>query len=325
MRRIPLLLASLLFVPITALAIPPVLLTTFKLHDFDKMILSTLGYESGTIVFYKEIASLTTQQSDAIRKHEPVGCFPFYVIRNGTTEESGFNCRSFFCVGYTNGPKVCKNREKEPYGGVVEIGGRLSIIPQDTRKLFSDYLPADRSPYMVKRLVELGAVRCRPFYLLRFDVAVGEGYDCDEMGQYPYYSGSYNCLDDWRKKNDFVCSIAVRDDELDVRKQILQRRGEYVASTGALVPTPVSFPDVIQGYYGYTAITELARRGIISGYPDGTFKPSKNLNRAELSKILISALRPQEVRSESFCFPDVKDEWFAPYVCAAKRLGWLSG
>jgi pullulanase len=29
--------------------------------------------------------------------------------------------------------------------------------------------------------------------------------------------------------------------------------------------------------------------------------------------------------AETYCFPDVLDEWFSAFVCAAKRLSWIQG
>lgn len=76
---------------------------------------------------------------------------------------------------------------------------------------------------------------------------------------------------------------------------------------------------------GYEAILSLYARGIIGGYPDGTFRPTAGINRAEFVKILVGGFRGGEIAGEGRCFTDVADEWFAPYVCAAKRLGWIGG
>lgn len=74
------------------------------------------------------------------------------------------------------------------------------------------------------------------------------------------------------------------------------------------------------------AISFLKKEGIISGYNDGTFKPSNTLNRAELLKILVTGLglNPDETIYKN-CFPDVKEEWYAKYICFAKEMEWVSG
>ena len=84
--------------------------------------------------------------------------------------------------------------------------------------------------------------------------------------------------------------------------------------------------DVGTSHQNFKAINFLEETKIISGYPDGTFKPDKVINRAELIKILVesNSTSPDPTLFHS-CFPDVKQEWFAPYVCYAKTQGWISG
>jgi hypothetical protein len=82
----------------------------------------------------------------------------------------------------------------------------------------------------------------------------------------------------------------------------------------------------ISGDRNEIAIQYLYDKGIVSGYPDGTFKPNNGLNRAEMLKILVGAIGLSPSVSDFHdCFPDVKSEWFAPYVCYAKSLNWVSG
>ncbi len=89
--------------------------------------------------------------------------------------------------------------------------------------------------------------------------------------------------------------------------------------------TSFAFSDVTDATQD-EAVDYLEDEGIISGYPDGTFKPNNSINRAELMKILVGAANaspdPSKYRN---CFPDVKTEWFSPYVCYAKSQGWISG
>ncbi len=93
------------------------------------------------------------------------------------------------------------------------------------------------------------------------------------------------------------------------------------------------FSDVSRSREGYAAIMTLYEEGIISGYSDPAsgsgqvplFRPDAGINRAEFLKILVAGFRKEKLNGETRCFIDVRDEWFAPYVCAAKRLGWISG
>lgn len=85
----------------------------------------------------------------------------------------------------------------------------------------------------------------------------------------------------------------------------------------------VPFSDVNSIDGNLIAISYLKDNAIISGYEDGTFQPKKTVNRAELLKILIGTALP--VGNYGSCFTDVKDEWFAPYICYAKEQGWIQG
>jgi len=85
------------------------------------------------------------------------------------------------------------------------------------------------------------------------------------------------------------------------------------------------FSDISDSPYK-ASIENLKNKGIISGYSDGSFKPKNNVNRAELMKFLVIAkgLNPDSYIYNS-CFPDVKQEWFALYVCYSKSMGWTKG
>ncbi len=73
------------------------------------------------------------------------------------------------------------------------------------------------------------------------------------------------------------------------------------------------------GDYLYTAYSE----GVVSGYPDGTFKPSNKVNKAEFYKILFNSMKIDiNFKIESAPFEDVKvGDWFAPYLAYAKEIG----
>ncbi|MFA6458527.1 MAG: S-layer homology domain-containing protein [Patescibacteria group bacterium] len=87
-----------------------------------------------------------------------------------------------------------------------------------------------------------------------------------------------------------------------------------------------AFPDVAANNPNKIAIDYLQENGVINGYGDGTFKPQNRINRAELIKVLVEGqgITP-DANEYSHCFPDVGNEWFAPYVCYAKEVGWVSG
>lgn len=97
------------------------------------------------------------------------------------------------------------------------------------------------------------------------------------------------------------------------------------SSTGSSVASIATFTDVLPTTIGYEAVQSLVERGVLQGYEDGTFRPQADINRAEFLKILVSEFLPDELQNEVGCFSDVAREWFAEYICTAKRLGWIDG
>lgn len=78
-----------------------------------------------------------------------------------------------------------------------------------------------------------------------------------------------------------------------------------------------SFTD-ISGYQYQDSIEFLSKRGVVQWYGDGTFRPYSAITRAELMKIIIE-WAGVDIWSGSNCFPDVKNDWYAKYVCYAKK------
>lgn len=86
-----------------------------------------------------------------------------------------------------------------------------------------------------------------------------------------------------------------------------------------------TFPDVDNTLW-YAKYASLAKeQGIISGYPDGTFRGSTLVNYAEVLKITLRAfdIRPELLYDEASlqaAFPKYKsNEWFLPYLMYAKE------
>ena len=81
------------------------------------------------------------------------------------------------------------------------------------------------------------------------------------------------------------------------------------------------FRDVPRNHWAYEAIMEMAERGIIKGYEDGTFRPNSHITRAEFAKIMIAAagIDITSVNKVKQTFADVdRDHWAFYYVELAK-------
>lgn len=81
----------------------------------------------------------------------------------------------------------------------------------------------------------------------------------------------------------------------------------------------------ISGHWAKTQIELLADRGVISGYPDGSFKPSNNVTRAEFAK-MITAFADSEASDGVMNFADVAEsEWYYEYIYRAFCGGLVNG
>ncbi len=79
------------------------------------------------------------------------------------------------------------------------------------------------------------------------------------------------------------------------------------------------------GHWAAEEIGVLAARGVISGYPDGSFRPEKPLTRAELAALLARFLG-LKATAPGDAFGDVPPgAWYAGAVAAVREEGLMSG
>ena len=85
-----------------------------------------------------------------------------------------------------------------------------------------------------------------------------------------------------------------------------------------------AFSDVSTDYWAHDYIKGLAESKIISGFPDGTFRPNDPVTRAQFSAILRQAFITNPASAQSFA--DVPaNYWAAQSIGAARSSGFLSG
>ena len=83
--------------------------------------------------------------------------------------------------------------------------------------------------------------------------------------------------------------------------------------------------DVNNNHWACTYIKNLNETGIISGYPDGTFKPENTVTREEFVKMIVSAAGLYNNAAECD-FSDVNQtDWFYTYIASANEAGAVSG
>ena len=64
-----------------------------------------------------------------------------------------------------------------------------------------------------------------------------------------------------------------------------------VAGTRMKADRTTLFPDVASNHWAYEAVSDLSRRGLVEGYPDGTFGGDRLLTRYEFAQIVYRALQ----------------------------------
>jgi hypothetical protein len=89
----------------------------------------------------------------------------------------------------------------------------------------------------------------------------------------------------------------------------------------------VTFKDIV-GHEANAEITNAVALGIVSGYPDGTFRPDANVTRAEFATMLMKALKPTvTVAGQTLSFADLENIgiWAIQYVAQAVQLEIING
>ena len=102
--------------------------------------------------------------------------------------------------------------------------------------------------------------------------------------------------------------------------------GAFVAAVPAVTNAAVSFKDVKPGVHYYEPVLELAERGVVKGYEDGTYRPNASVTRAQSAKILAHVLDLDTTNVKDPGFSDVKKgtPYYGP-IAALAQAGYIKG
>lgn len=82
------------------------------------------------------------------------------------------------------------------------------------------------------------------------------------------------------------------------------------------------YPDVKSDYWAYNYIAYLSDKGILDGYPDGTFGPTDNVTREQFIKMMVETFGLKE--KATLNYSDVSSAtWSYEYIQKAKAQGFL--
>ncbi len=86
------------------------------------------------------------------------------------------------------------------------------------------------------------------------------------------------------------------------------------------------FWDVSKDYWGFEYIADLAERGVIKGYDDGSFKPENIVLRSEWAKMMVTAAG-LSINDNGTYFTDTNGHWANSYINTAKNylIGYSDG
>ncbi|MEF3244931.1 MAG: S-layer homology domain-containing protein [Caldisericaceae bacterium] len=86
------------------------------------------------------------------------------------------------------------------------------------------------------------------------------------------------------------------------------------------------FKDVPEDYWAKDQIDYLVTKGVIAGFPDGTFKPETPVTREQFAKMICIAKGLKEYKPSTPTFKDVSaSRWSFGYVEAAVKAGYIKG
>jgi len=92
-----------------------------------------------------------------------------------------------------------------------------------------------------------------------------------------------------------------------------------------LIASAAFFPDT-QSNWAQQAIQTLSNQGIITGYPDGSFRPQGLVTRAEFSSMLVKALGLNPASASTPTFNDVpRNNWAFQSIETVRASGLVSG
>ena len=94
--------------------------------------------------------------------------------------------------------------------------------------------------------------------------------------------------------------VAIGKEVLELKKTVALQNAQIqklttllngVAGTNMKADRTTLFPDVPSNHWAYEAVSDLSRRGLVEGYPDGTFGGDRLLTRYEFAQIVYRALQ----------------------------------
>lgn len=151
------------------------------------------------------------------------------------------------------------------------------------------------------------------------------GFDPNEYDIAIYYydedTGEWIALDNIRLNLD---TDTISGDTTHFTKFAVIATPKTKRPSKPITPQPsVNIPTDISVHWAKDSIIKMINAGVISGYPDRTFKPDKAVTRAEFTVMLIKALNLETRAGKPFT--DTASHWAKESIATATAHGFISG
>ena len=255
---------------------------------------------------------------------------------------------------FTFSTKEAADNELEPYKHyavyISEVKGDLFKVTYDTKKYILGFTTDENSEVIPKSIsIHIWTGE---------DIAEGDGKEPETVDKitfhniYTYKKRSHSSGDDGNggSKKEEKPTVEIKDDDAlglnntdhfayivgygngEVRPQNSITRAEVAAIFFRLLEDDVrdanytrqnKFTDVSNDAWYCSAVSTLSAMGIISGYPDATFRPNASITRAEFAAIATRFDVNGDKTPASF--NDIADHWAKDEIAVAANNGWVNG
>ena len=116
---------------------------------------------------------------------------------------------------------------------------------------------------------------------------------------------------------------SMKPDQPITRAEVATIFFRLLSDTNKNTPRVSAFYDVPNGSWFTQAVSYLASREVLLGYPDGSFRPNQPITRAEFATV--ASRFDNLATTQTNAFPDVQGHWAMQYINSAYAKGWVSG
>lgn len=197
--------------------------------------------------------------------------------KSGQSKSSGM-------TGYTACGNLCTDGDVK--ASVFECSYEVPYVIEKAKEFMKQFPKWKESAYIPKNYIRTNSTKQVKKFIMKYDIPVmavvkmskfwyGEGYHA--MALYGWDGDTAFMQNSWGEKSN---------------AKIVELDFDDIKEFWLITPySLMNFADVPDGHWAYSDIAKAVEKEIMLGYPDGTFKPAKELTRAEASAIIYRMLK----------------------------------